>query len=58
MEGHLQIPEEKTPPPPTGLTDFSLAFRTDIANLVTISDGKVAFHGRHSHLVVEILTAL
>jgi hypothetical protein len=57
IKSHLQIPEEKTPPPPTRLTDFALTFRADITNLVAVTDGKIAFHGRHSHLVIEIITA-
>ena len=57
IKSDLHIPKEQFPPSLLGLADFSLTFRANIPDLVAVTDGKIALHWRHSHLVIEFFMA-
>jgi hypothetical protein len=54
----FQVVEPHFPPTPLGLAGILAAIGADVSHIVPHADGKVALKGRHTHLVVEILTAL
>ena len=57
IERNFYIPKEEAPPSLLGLADFGLTIGADIADFIAITDGKVAFHRGHSHLVIKFLFA-
>ena len=57
IKSDFHIPEEKPPPSLLSLADFGLAIGADIADFITVTDGKVTFHRGHPHLVIKFLFA-
>ena len=58
QKGHLRIVKKHFPAPPLSRANIVTAVRADIANFVADTDSEVPLQGRHSHLVIKILTAL